>query len=167
MTTIMTHLVIICRHMMRIRKDIRAANASSCQQTQRTDQIALVIDDNAELLGCATPALSHGVLVVGNHRARGLSGAGNTGIAAATGGLIAFIDDDAIADVSWPDIPVARCKGPDIFGASSWIDPLWVGLRPAWLPEAFLSAANSGFATVKFDRHGAIAKAMLRAGRAQ
>jgi hypothetical protein len=31
--------------------------------------------------------------------------------------------------------------------------PRRVGLRPAWLPEEFLSATNSGFATVEFERH--------------
>lgn len=83
-------------------------------------------------------------------------------MAAATGDLIAFIDDDAVADASSFDLPVARCKGPDILAASGWIDPLRVGLLPAWLPEEFLVETNSGFATVNFARHWAIAKPMLR-----
>jgi glycosyltransferase involved in cell wall biosynthesis len=135
-------------------------------QTDATaDRIVLEIDYKKELLAYATSALSQGV--VANHEARGLSGGRNTGVAAATGDLIAFIDDDAVIDASWLDIPVARCKGPGILGASGWINPRRVGLRPAWLPEEFLSAANSGFATVKFERHWAIARAMLRVGMAE
>jgi len=157
------------------RHDLRPHDAQTERRSRRhriavptdatADRIVLEIDHNKELLACATSALSQGV--VANHEARGLSGARNTGVAAGTGDLIAFIDDDAVADASWFDIPVARCKGPDILGASGWIDPLWVGLRPAWLPEEFLSATNSGFATVKFARHWAIAKAMLRVGMAE
>ena len=41
---------------------------------------------------------------------------------------------------------------------------LLVGLRPAWLREEFLSAINSDFATVKFGRHWAMARAMRRVG---
>jgi hypothetical protein len=42
-----------------------------------------------------------------------------------------------------------------------------VGLRPPWLLDEFLSATNSGFATVEFERHRAIARAMLRVGMAE
>jgi glucosyl-dolichyl phosphate glucuronosyltransferase len=85
------------------------------------DRIVLEIDHNKELLAHATSALSQGG--VANHEARGLSGGRNTGVTAATGDLIAFIDDDAVIDASGLDIPVARCKGPDILGASGWINP--------------------------------------------
>jgi len=115
----------------------------------------------------ATSALSHGVLVIVNHEARGLSGGRNTGVAAATVDLITFVDDDAVADASRLDIPLARSNGPDILGASVWIDPIWVELRPARLPEEFLSATNSDFATTKFERHWATAKTMLRVGMAE
>jgi glycosyltransferase involved in cell wall biosynthesis len=128
------------------------------------DRIVLEIDHKKELLAYATSALSQGV--VANHEARGPSGGRHTGVAAATGDLIAFIDDDAVIDASWLDIPVARCKGPDILGASGWINPRRVGSRP-WLPEEFPSATNSGFGTVKFERHWVIARAMLRVGMAE
>jgi glycosyltransferase involved in cell wall biosynthesis len=154
--------MIVCAHMMQRRNDIRDAIASLCQQSQLSDQIVLVIDHNEELPACATSALPKGMLVVANQEARGLSGGRKAGVVAATGDLIAFIDDDAVIDASWLDIPVARCKGPDVLGGSDWIDPLWVGLR-----LARLRATNSGFATVKFERHWAVAKAMLRVGMAE
>jgi len=157
----------VCAHMMHRRNDVRDAIASLCQQAQRPDQIVLVIDHDEELLACTTSALSQWVVVVANREARGLSGGRNTGVAAATRDLITFIDDGAVADASWLDIPLARCKGPDILGASGCIDPLWAGLHPAWLPEEFLSATNSGFTTAKFERHWASVEAKLRVGMAE
>jgi glucosyl-dolichyl phosphate glucuronosyltransferase len=74
------------------------------------DRIVLEIDHKKELLAHVTPALSQGG--VANHEACRLSGGRNTGVAAATGDLIAFIIDEAVIDASWLDIPVARCKGP-------------------------------------------------------
>jgi glycosyltransferase involved in cell wall biosynthesis len=155
------------------RHDLRTHNPQTERRSRRhriavpTDATAdrIEIDHKKELLAYATSALSQGV--VADHEARGLSGGRNTGVAAATGDLIAFIDDDAVIDASWLDIPVARCKGPDILGASGWINPRRVELRPAWLPEEFLSATNSGFAMVKFERHWAIARAVLRVGMAE
>jgi len=144
-------------------KRMRCAN-----QHDRGIKVDVVAADlNEELLACVTSALSQGVLVVVNHEARGLSDGRNTGVAAATGDLIAFTDDDTVIDATWLDIPAAQCKGPDILGASGWIDLLWMGLRSAWLSEEFLSATNSGFATVKFERHWVIAKAMLCVGMAE
>jgi glycosyltransferase involved in cell wall biosynthesis len=157
------------------RHDLRPHDAQTERRSRRhriavptgatADRIVLEIDHKKELLAYATWTLSQ--LLVANHEAGGLSGGRNTGVAAATGDLIAFIDDDAVIDASWLDIPVARCKGPDILGAGGWTNPLRVGLRPGWLPEEFLSATNSGFATVKFERHWAIARAMLRVGMAE
>lgn len=154
------------------RHDLRPHDAQTERRSPRhriavptdatADRIVLKIDHSKELLACATSALSQGG--VANHEARDLSGARNTGVAAAAGDLIAFIGDDAVIDASWLDISVARCKGPDILGASGWINPRRVGLRPAWLPEEFMSATNLGFAAVKFERHWAIARAMLRVG---
>ena len=157
------------------RHDLRPHDAQTERRSRRhriaepadatADRIVLEIDHNKEPLACATSALSQGG--VANHEARGLSEGRNTGVAAATGDLIAFIDDDAVIDASWLDIPVARCKGPDILGASGWTNPPWVGLRPAWLSEESLSATNSVFATIKFERHWTMARAMLRVGIAE
>jgi len=55
------------------------------------DRIVLEIDHKMELLAYAISALSQGV--VANHEACGLLGTRNTGVTAATGDLIAFIDE--------------------------------------------------------------------------
>jgi glucosyl-dolichyl phosphate glucuronosyltransferase len=129
---------IICAYTMDRWSDICDAIESLRRQTRRPDQIILVIDHNEDLLARATAALPKKVLVIANQEARGLSGARNTGIAAATGDLIAFIDDDVVVDTNWLDLLIARCEEPDVLGASSWVEPQWVGARPSWFPQEFL-----------------------------
>jgi glycosyltransferase involved in cell wall biosynthesis len=74
------------------------------------DRIVLEINHNKEPLACATSALSQGG--VANHEARGLSEGRNTGVAAATGDLIAFIDDDAVIDASSLDYSRGTMQRP-------------------------------------------------------
>jgi glycosyltransferase involved in cell wall biosynthesis len=97
-----------------------ATLASLCQQTQRPIGSSWRSTTTRSCWPTPHRLCRSGVA---NHEARGLSGGRNTGVTAATGDLIVFIDDDAVIDASWLDIPVARCKGPDILEASGWIDP--------------------------------------------
>ena len=129
---------VICTYTMHRWSDMCEAIESLRRQTRQPDQVVLVIDYNEDLLTRATAALSRDVLVVANRESRGLSGARNTGIAAASGDLIAFLDDDAVADANWLDLLVARCEEPNVLGASSWVEPLWVGSWPSWFPREFL-----------------------------
>ena len=137
-----------------------------CEQTQRPHQIALVIDHNEELLTCTTSVLSRAVSVVASEEAHGLFGGCNTGVAA-TEDRIAFIDDDWVIDEGWLDSRVARRTDPDIPGAGGWMNPQRVGLRPAWLPEEFTHATNSGVARAEFQRHWTIEGATPRVGMAE
>jgi glucosyl-dolichyl phosphate glucuronosyltransferase len=79
----------------------------------------------------------------------GLSNARNVGIRIAAGPLVAFMDDDAVADPFWlANILI----GFDRFGRMATIlggrvDPLWSALRPRWLHDdllGYLSVVNWG-----------------------
>lgn len=70
----------------------------------------------------------------------GLSNARNVGAAAARADLVAFIDDDAIADAGWAAEIVsgfARFENAGIVGGR--ILPRWVTPKPGWLPDALTS----------------------------
>ena len=79
----------------------------------------------------------------------GASRARNFGIQEARSGIVAFIDDDAIADPMWlqaiHDIFLAVEAPPDLIGGK--IEPLWPGKRPEWYPhecEYLLGLYNIG-----------------------
>ena len=54
------------------------------------------------------------------------------GIALAQGALIAFLDDDAIAEPDWLVRLTNCCADPQVLGAGGIIEPLWLSKRPAW-----------------------------------
>lgn len=119
-------------------EDLCEAIDSLHRQTRRPDQIVLVIDHNDALLARATEMRWPDVVVVPNQRERGLSGARNTGIAAAEGGVLAFLDDDTVADPDWLACLVRHIAAPDVLGCTSRINPHWLGTRPRWFPDEFL-----------------------------
>ena len=90
--------VIICTYTEDRWSDLVACVRSARQQIVLPREIVVVVDHNPRLLVRAQAELvGPDVLVIENRETRGLSGARNSGIAAADGSLIAFLDDDAVA----------------------------------------------------------------------
>jgi glucosyl-dolichyl phosphate glucuronosyltransferase len=68
-------------------------------------------------------------------RRRGLSNARNRGIAETQAPLVAFFDDDAIAEPNWLDVLFAVFAAePDAGAAGGRIYVDWSGERPDWMP---------------------------------
>jgi glycosyltransferase involved in cell wall biosynthesis len=79
---------------------------------------------------------------------RGLLVARNTGARAATGDLVAFIDDDAVADPEWLGRLVAAHESRDRRAVAGRMEPRWVAGEPAFLPAEFyflIGATHRGF----------------------
>lgn len=113
-----------------------AAVESVQQQTLPPGEIIVVIDHNTHLLERVRAHLPD-VIAIENSESRGLSGARNSGIAIAQGALVAFLDDDAVAEPDWL-IQLSRCcMDPRVLGAGGAVTPLWLDRSPAWLPEEF------------------------------
>jgi GT2 family glycosyltransferase len=128
--------VVVCAYTERRWRCIEAAVASLRGQTHAPDQVVLVIDHNEPLLERARGAFPE-VTVVANTRARGLSGARNSGVAAASAEIVAFLDDDARAEPSWLETLLAG-YGPGVLGVGGAAVPdLADQRRPGWLPEEF------------------------------
>jgi GT2 family glycosyltransferase len=129
--------LVICAYTLERWNDVNEAVASLRSMSRPPDDIILVSDHNDELLSRLSAAFSD-LRVVANEEARGLSGARNTGVRHARGDLVAFLDDDAVADKGWLAGLERHFEQPDVYGAMSKIEPLWNGERPRWFPSEFL-----------------------------
>jgi glycosyltransferase involved in cell wall biosynthesis len=130
--------VVICAYTEERWDDLLAAIASVRQQRIPAHQVIVVIDQNACLLERARAwAADSDVIIVENTHAPGLSGARNSGVAVASGDIVAFLDDDAEADLDWLAHLLSCYDDVRVLGAGGAIIPRWVQGRPAWFPAEF------------------------------
>lgn len=116
--------------------DLVAAVGSVECQTHPALEIIVAVDRNLGLLERIRASLP-GVIAVENTRHDGAGGARNSGVAIARGTIVAFIDDDVIADERWIEHLVRPFEEPSILGAGGEIRPRWLAGRPCWFPEEF------------------------------
>jgi glucosyl-dolichyl phosphate glucuronosyltransferase len=128
--------VIICAYTAERWDDTMRAAASVQAQQPAPKEIFLVVDHNPELLARLAEALP-GVRVVANTCERGSSGARNTGVALATGDIMAFLDDDAVAQPGWLAALTTHYANPDVMGVGGRTTPGWATNRPRWWPPEF------------------------------
>jgi GT2 family glycosyltransferase len=77
------------------------------------------------------------VAVLANQAQRGVSGTRNTGAFAASGSLVAFLDDDATATATWI-AELSRCfRDTTVVGAGGLVRPVWRAGEPSWFPPEF------------------------------
>jgi glycosyltransferase involved in cell wall biosynthesis len=128
--------VVICAYNSDRWRLLKAAVASLLAQDLAPLEIIVVIDHNPALLERVRGEWP-GVLALANREPRGLSGARNSGVLAARGEVIAFLDDDAIASEDWIRRLSAGYEDSNVIGVGGEIRPLWEGRRPNWFPEEF------------------------------
>jgi glycosyltransferase involved in cell wall biosynthesis len=131
--------VIVCAYTEARWGDIDAGIAALGRQSRPPEQVVLVIDHNPDLLERARAAFPH-VDVMSNSGQRGLSGARNTGVAAAKGDVVAFLDDDAEPADDWLERLVRPYTDPAVLGTGGAAVPRWPGRggeRPGWLAPEF------------------------------
>ncbi|MDD7917702.1 glycosyltransferase family 2 protein [Actinomycetospora callitridis] len=129
--------VVICAYTDERWDDVLAAVSSVAEhQTVAPHEVIVVVDHNPALRDRLTGALPD-VLVVENSQTRGLSGGKNTGVAASTGEVVAFLDDDAVAGADWVRTFAEGYDDPDVLGVGGLTLPRWATARPDWFPEEF------------------------------
>ncbi len=128
--------VIVCAYTLDRWDDIQAAIASVRSQRRPADDIVLVVDHCPQLWRLARRSLP-GIRVLPNLQRKGLSGARNTGVAAAHGDVVAFLDDDAAAGPSWTEHLLAHYGDPRVVGVGGLVVANWHTGRPAWFPPEF------------------------------
>jgi len=113
-------------------------------QSASPAQIIVIVDHSPELMARLRAELS-GVTVMPNVQARGLSGSRNSGIALATGDIVAFIDDDAVPAPKWVERLAAGYTEPNVIGVGGPVDPIWAASVPRWFPAEFGWVVGCGY----------------------
>ena len=148
--------VIICGYTEDRWDDLLAAVDSAQRQSLPPLEVLVVVDHNPRLLerlrarlasegaggepgdGTGGRTARGTVRVLANSHTRGLSGGRNTGIAAARGQIVAFLDDDAVAEPDWLRWFAEGFAEPEVMGVGGLTLPVWAsGRRPGWYPQEF------------------------------
>jgi glucosyl-dolichyl phosphate glucuronosyltransferase len=128
--------VVICAHTELRWADTLAAVASVRGQSYAAKELIVVVDHNRSLYERLKAALPDAT-VVENREQQGLSGGKNTGVAMSSGQVVAFLDDDAVADANWLKFMADSYTGPGVIGVGGLTLPKWDTQRPFWFPREF------------------------------
>ena len=128
--------VVICTYADERYDDLGSAIRSVQAQSVPVHEIVIAVDRNPDLLqriALEFPA----VVAVGNSHHPGAGGARNSGVAASTGRVLVFIDDDVEVEVDWLARLLPPLADPSVLGAGGTIEPAWATARPRWFPPEF------------------------------
>jgi len=143
--------VVICTHTLERYEDCRAAAESVLGQTHDDIELVLVSDGNEAVyeqfeadFGDRNDVLTHC-----NDENVGLLESRNNGAKRATGEVVAFVDDDAVAAEDWAGKLVAAYEADQSRKAvGGRMVPAWVAGKPCFLPSEFywlVGVTNRGF----------------------
>jgi len=145
---------VVCTYSLDNYPNLVEAVDSLLAQTHREMEVIIAVDGNAELY---ERVLAH---YSGNKAVKtvllkenvGVSGARNAGISVAKGDVIAFMDDDAVAEKGWIENLLSTYREYDAAAVGGKILPVWLGGKPDYLPEELYWLAgitHEGFAEEK------------------
>lgn len=131
--------VVICAYTFERQTELYDAVGSVLRQLGSQDELVVVIDYNDELLSTVRAQFSGvpEVAVVPNTDTKGLSGARNSGVSAATREIVAFLDDDAEASPDWIESLARHYSDPHVQGVGGSAVASWFNRRPDWFPPEF------------------------------
>ncbi len=125
--------VVICAYTQERWNWLMAAIESVQRQSVEPREVIVVVDHNVRLYKRLLTD-SNNIYAVESSGAKGLSGARNSGVLAATGEVVAFLDDDAEAGPDWLARQLRLYADPAVLGVGGRVDPLWEQGRPRHFP---------------------------------
>lgn len=136
--------VIIAAHTLKRQEALTEAVASVHAQEPRPHEVVVAVDHNTQLYEWAARYLP-GVVVVHNEGTHGASATRNAGARVASGSVLAFLDDDAVAWPNWLRNLTAPLVRSDVAGVGGYLEPIWLGRVPRWMPEEFLWVVGASY----------------------
>lgn len=117
--------------------NLRGAIDSLLNQSYPDIEIIVVIDMSKDLYSEIAKAYAKQdkMKVIFSEQSLGAAAARNVGIKNASGDILAFIDDDAIADERWVEELVNAYKEHDVKAVCGKILPLWLPCKPEYFPD--------------------------------
>lgn len=124
---------------------------SVLSQTYDSIELVVIVDGTQAVYDriVADYGIRENVVVKRNEENVGLLKSRNRGAEVSSGDIVAFIDDDAVADEQWIERLVQAYKKEDAIAAGGKMTPMWVGREPSFLPEEFywlIGVTQRGFA---------------------
>jgi glycosyltransferase involved in cell wall biosynthesis len=134
--------VVLCTHTLDRYDHLREAARSVQDGTYDDWELVLVSDGNPEVAErmreeFAAEREAGDCVVHENDENLGLLGARNNGAAVASGDVVAFLDDDAIADERWLELLVDAYETRDRIAVGGRMVGAWVAGKPDFLPAEF------------------------------
>ncbi|WP_406207205.1 glycosyltransferase [Kitasatospora sp. NBC_01560] len=131
--------VVVCSYTLDRWDDICAALDSLAAQLRQPDETVVVVDHCPGLTARLTARLAGrpDVRLVESPEEPGVSGARNTGVTAAYGEVVAFLDDDAVAEPDWTQALLDGYRDPHVIGVGGPVDSWWETGRPDWFPPEY------------------------------
>jgi glycosyltransferase involved in cell wall biosynthesis len=131
--------VVVCTHTMDRYHDVCDAAESIFEQTYDDVELVLVSDGDETVYERLEAKFGDrdDVLLHCNSENAGISASRNNGVEISTGDILAFIDDDAIADPDWLAELVSVYEEKDVPAVGGRMTPAWVSGKPQFLPEEY------------------------------
>lgn len=131
--------VVVCTHSIDRYDDFSEAVDSVLDQTYPDVEVVVVVDGSQEVYEEVEDDYGDfdDFVIHLNHENVGLLESRNTGAQEASGDVVAFIDDDAVADERWIEELVSVYEEHDVEAAGGKMTPLWEADEPIHLPEEF------------------------------
>jgi glycosyltransferase involved in cell wall biosynthesis len=142
--------VVLCTHTLDRYDDLLEAAESVRNQTHGDVELVLVSDGSDAVTERYEADFGDApdVTITALPENRGLLEARNHGAKVADGEVVAFIDDDAVADAEWVAELVEAYEYRDAVAAGGQMTPAWVAGKPSFLPAEFywlVGVTHKGF----------------------
>ncbi|WP_135535163.1 glucosyl-dolichyl phosphate glucuronosyltransferase [Halostella pelagica] len=143
--------VVLCTYSLDVYGHFREAADSILDQTYDDVELVIVVDGTTKVYDRVREdyGTRDGVVLHCNDENLGLLKSRNKGTELASGDIVAFTDDDAVADEEWVAELVDTYETHDALAAGGKMTPAWVAGKPSFLPSEFywlVGVTHRGFA---------------------